>query len=526
MFPNLCPLGKGGCVGTSARWPFFLLMMVVCLGFLNLAGVQLQMTSPERKNVKKQKSLGQVFTPENLVAMILDFAGYTEGPHLLKRHIIDNSCGDGAFLLEIARRYCASYFLEGEENLSELAYQLSTFVHGIEIDASICQSCVCRLDAFAKELGLPSVDWDVRCADAMTVVDFNGRMDFVVGNPPYVRVHNLKEDFSRVKKFDFCDGGMTDLYFVFYEIGLRMLSPEGRLCYITPSSWMSSVAGRRMRAYLYQKRCLMGVIDLEHFQPFKATTYTSITLLGNERNDGAFIYGCFDGVRGWHKMDYLTYDDAFVDGSLFLADKSTLHWFRNIKTSKVPSRVSVKNGFATLSDSVFIADAFPFTNCVIPIVKASTGKLKKAFYPYDENGRPLRREDVFRDSAIAKYLEERKSVLLKGRSETVCEDWYLYGRTQALKDVQRDKYAIGSVVRDLRSIKFNRAPTGTGVYGGLYIVSSVDEHLLRRAIYSDDFIRYVKILRKYKSGGYYTFSSGELERFLNYKLETLCQTVE
>lgn len=39
------------------------------------------------------------------VHLILDTAGY-QGNAILQKHILDNSCGDGAFLCEIVHRYC------------------------------------------------------------------------------------------------------------------------------------------------------------------------------------------------------------------------------------------------------------------------------------------------------------------------------------------------------------------------------------------------------------------------------------
>ena len=54
------------------------------------------------------KHSGQVFTPDFLVFSILDYAGYTKGK-ILQKHVIDNSCGDGAFLCEITNRYCEDY---------------------------------------------------------------------------------------------------------------------------------------------------------------------------------------------------------------------------------------------------------------------------------------------------------------------------------------------------------------------------------------------------------------------------------
>ncbi len=37
----------------------------------------------------------------------------------------------------------------------------------------------------------------------------------------------------------------------------------------------------------------------------------------------------------------------------------------------------------------------------------------------------------------------------------------------------------------------------------------------------EGFLDYVKLLKKYKSGGYYTFNSKDLELYLNFKLYTL-----
>ena len=68
----------------------------------------------------KIKDFGQVFTPSYIVNDVLDAAGYI-GENILNKHVIDNSCGDGAFLLEIIDRYINAYknknhTLDGVEN--------------------------------------------------------------------------------------------------------------------------------------------------------------------------------------------------------------------------------------------------------------------------------------------------------------------------------------------------------------------------------------------------------------------------
>lgn len=125
-------------------------------------------------------------------------------------------------------------------------------------------------------------------------------MDFVVGNPPYVRVHNLEEGYDEVKSFRFAEGGMTDLYLAFYELGLRMINGTGKLCYITPSSWLSSVAATNMRKYVMQHRTLAGLIDLGHQQVFEnVTAYTMIAL--------------FDARAPGRRVEYYTYSAAVQD---------------------------------------------------------------------------------------------------------------------------------------------------------------------------------------------------------------------
>ncbi|MBO4543030.1 MAG: N-6 DNA methylase, partial [Bacteroidales bacterium] len=93
---------------------------------------------------KAVKKHGCVYTPDYIVKVILDFGGYYSNK-ILKKHVIDNSCGDGAFLIEIVRRYC-SLFLAQKHDLSELKEDLETYVHGIELDAAECNACVQNLN--------------------------------------------------------------------------------------------------------------------------------------------------------------------------------------------------------------------------------------------------------------------------------------------------------------------------------------------------------------------------------------------
>lgn len=466
------------------------------------------------------KHSGQVFTPDYLVNLILDEAGYF-GPDILQKHCIDNSCGDGAFLCEIVSRYIKAYS-DANENTEKLPYEISTYIHGIELDPVAYNNCLDNLKATCSSLGVECVRFDVTNADTLPLCGFDGKMDYVIGNPPYVRVHNLDKSYETVKSFSFANGGMTDLYLVFFEKGFQMLKEGGKLCYITPSSWLNSVAGGVMRDYIRINHNLLSLIDLEHFQAFKATTYTLISLFQKGVRREMFSYYVFDPkTSGKRHIENLSFSEIDINSYFYLSNHATLRSLREILSAPLPKYVSVKNGFATLADKVFIADSFPFEEFVIPAIKASTGKWHHAFFPYDPDGKPYPKDRIFNNPLIADYLLGNKTTLLKNSSEDDNPYWYLFGRTQALKDVAVDKLSINTTIKDVKSLKINVVSAGSGLYSGLYILTDFDFFVIEELLRSDRFISYISSLKKYKSGGYYTYNSKDLESFLNYEIQKL-----
>ncbi|MFH7836250.1 MAG: N-6 DNA methylase, partial [Candidatus Aenigmatarchaeota archaeon] len=170
----------------------------------------------KNSNLAKIKLAGQVYTPNNIVKLMLDFVGYRSNG-IIEKHIIDNSAGDGAFLKEIVIRYINAYIGSFGNNIITLKKHLETYIHGIEIDKDEYQKCINNLNAIAYQYGIENVDWDILNLDALDTSVFDGKMDYVVGNPPYIRIHNLYKNgqIENVKRFKFFSGGMSDLYIIF-----------------------------------------------------------------------------------------------------------------------------------------------------------------------------------------------------------------------------------------------------------------------------------------------------------------------
>lgn len=450
------------------------------------------------------KHYGRVYTPNYLVSTILNFGNYI-GTDILCKHVIDFSCGDGSFLTEIVDRYCHSY--QGVD----LKYHLETYIHGIEIDREECEKCKQNLSQIAAKNGIKDVQWDIICDDALLVDCFQDKMDFVFGNPPYVRVHNLNTNYNNVKRYSFTQQGMTDLYLAFFELGFQMMNKYGTMCIITPSSWFSSTAGGILRQYIVRHHNLSGIIDLGHFQPFKASTYTAISRFNAHSNSVKF-YKMTDDSSPLIYVDTLSIDDIWITNNFYFSDKESLAELNAIRNSITPYYVEVKNGFATLADRIFIGD-FTFDGCIIDVLKASTGEWKKCIFPYDRKGFPLPIEEIKKTyKSVYEYLLLHQNELKEGPT------WYLYGRTQAIKDVYKRKLALNTIIKDKNSIRLESVEAGSGVYSGLYILTDLSESVIRNLIVSDNFVKYVRLLANYKSGGYYTFSSKDVAQYLNYKL--------
>ena len=281
----------------------------------------------------KVKHRGKIYTPDYLVEIILNQGHYVIG-NINKKHVIDNSCGDGQFILHVIDRYIKD-FLNKSDDLDKLKIELETYIHAIEIEKLELDMCIERCNKLVAQYGLADIQWDFVNGDTLKITKFNNSMDFVVGNPPYVRVHNLDESFDSVKTYLFGNGGMTDLYIVFYEIGIKMLNKTGILSYITPSSFFTSLAGQNMRNYLLFNNLIESICDLKHFQAFNATTYTTIVCINKSLDDDNVKYYEFDDQKLIpFFVDSLNKNEYVIKGNFYFATKDKLSILKFYAISK------------------------------------------------------------------------------------------------------------------------------------------------------------------------------------------------
>lgn len=118
-------------------------------------------------------------------------------------------------------------------------------------------------DFFHWEVAYPNV-WSDIASDNPT-----GGFDAVIGNPPYVRQELLGDDVKRALQAAFTTfDSSADLYVYFYEQGLQLLRPGGRMGYVVTNKWLKAAYAEGVRELFADRAWIDFVADFGHAKHF------------------------------------------------------------------------------------------------------------------------------------------------------------------------------------------------------------------------------------------------------------------
>lgn len=488
----------------------------------------------------RKKTHGVVYTPRWIVELILDEAGFDGARGV----VIDPACGDGAFLCAAARRIMATSGKSGDA----LRRELESRIVGADVDAAALGKCRANLSAVASGGGVADVRWDLHCSDMLSPElsqQWRGRFDFVVGNPPYIRIQNLGEERRRAlqKAWKLCAAGSTDSYIAFMELGMRLLKKGGRLGYITPNTWLKTRAAADLRRFLRLERAVRTLIDFEHWQLFDdATTYCLIAVLekGARRQSFALAKGDADGnIRRLGRMPFAGLEDE----NWILTHPDDLQKLHDLRKGRAPleSLAKIHVGITTLADHCYIFRApefdgggalirHPFSAAAVevesamlrPIVKASVLKHsadeqnRYVLFPYQKtNGaHRLMPEDILAEQypKTYAYLRGIKPALDKrDRGRENPAGWYAFGRSQGLDTSFGEKILTSPINLRPHFVVWQK-PEYT-FYSGYCVKFGGDLHWLARHLNSEEMAFYIgKVGRSYRNN-YKSFAKSFLRGF-------------
>ena len=85
----------------------------------------------------------------------------------------------------------------------------------------------------------------IYCKDFLQVTE---KTDFVVGNPPYIRLQNLSNEYREFMKRNYMSAtGRFDIYTCFIENADKILNENGKMCFITSNKYLTANYGVGIR---------------------------------------------------------------------------------------------------------------------------------------------------------------------------------------------------------------------------------------------------------------------------------------
>ncbi len=228
--------------------------------------------------------------------------------------IVDPACGSGVFLV-MAFDFMKAELIRVNNKITDLkggtpdffdpdSEILTNNLFGVDVNAESIEIAKLSLWVKTARRGKPldSLDQNLMVGDSL-IEDSNfaylshgftwatafpdifaeGGFDIVLGNPPYVRMEFLKAMKPYLEKRFEVVSDRADLYCYFFERGLNILKPGGRLGYISSSTFFKTGSGSPLRDFLRGNATLETVVDFGDLQIFEGvTTYPAILTMRRE----------------------------------------------------------------------------------------------------------------------------------------------------------------------------------------------------------------------------------------------------
>ena len=464
----------------------------------------------------------QIFTPANIVCQMLDLAGYRD--NIVGKSVLENSCGDGEFLIQIVERYISTA-LAMKMSPAQICIGLERDIIAYDIDELLIKSARDRLDDTAAKYNLKKINWNIQ-KHSFLESDIAGNYDFIIGNPPYIAYPDLPETERHFLRntYDSCKKGKFDYCYAFIEKSYKMLSTGGKLVYIIPSNIFKNVFADELRKLI--KQDLVAIIDYPQDQIFDNVLVSpAIISIDKGSNSNLLSYSVVNGKQR----------------ELRLIPKNGLSqkWVFDTKSMggrKVGDHFKVSNTIATLCNDAFILKNgklcgkyyYVGNECVeIGILRKATSPKSKRYskeqneyiifpYYYTDNGELKRYDaDEFKKQFphAFKYLKKYEEKLTE-RDSDKSANWYEFGRSQALQHICQKKLIISSVISEDTISYLVEADEIS--YAGLFITptGNIPLEVIQEKINSPAFREYASRVGVSVSGSSKRITAKDIESFV------------
>ena len=389
------------------------------------------MTTLDAVSHIQEDLFGEVFTRRWVVEAILDLVGYTADRDLTRAKILEPSCGTGAFILPIIERQLDSAALYNTtiENLAGTILGIDLQQQHVIQTRRAVTDLLLERGAGLKTAQRLAQQWII-CGDYLLDETPIG-VDFVVGNPPYIRSDDLDPTLNALYRSAWSTmRGRADLYIGFLEKSLVSLAPGGKLGVICADRWMHNAYGKRLRGLVSSRYAVEHIWHMHSVDVFEkiVSAYPAVTILANSPQKTAVLLEAHQGFNassmreieeflasartetstllweGAKLPTWFTTDDFWPSGSPHTI-KILEELQQRFPTLESDDSTKIGIGIATGADQVYIVDRgnLPHVEAhrLLPLVMADdirSGKLtqptKLLLNPWDTAGNLIHIDDA------------------------------------------------------------------------------------------------------------------------------------
>lgn len=486
---------------------------------------------------------GAIYTPNNIRSFIVSEAFRKNNFRYNQIKISDIAMGCGGFLfnasIELKKRTGKSYSKIFKNN-----------IFGLDIQEYSVNRTKLLLSLLALHSGEDKKKFDFKLFQGdsldfkweLILNNFTG-FNMILGNPPYVCARNLEaETKEKIKNWEVCKSGNSDLYIPFFQIAIENLAENGILGFITMNTFFKSLNGRALRDYFHRKELAISIIDFGSEQIFKSkNTYTCICFIENLMQD-YILYTQSESKKLNAKQSFkrINYEILDSKNGWNLKDNKTIS---KIESTGTPfgKLYQTRHGIATLKNDIYIfkpvdedKDFFYLQNVGLYRIEkgickdiVNSNKLsrevdleklkEKVIFPYNQDDKPKLLDEIFLKEKFPeayKYLLDKRKILTQrdnGKGEY--ENWYAFGRTQSLEKI-KNKMFFPKYSDRTPSFIFN-SDKDLLFYNGLAIVGSseYEMRIIKKVLESNIFWYYIKTTSKPYSSDYYSLNGNYIKNF-------------
>jgi adenine-specific DNA-methyltransferase len=263
------------------QWKFEVLVVNRQTTLRKIRGIQRPLFDPPLLPALPEPK-GVVYTRRWVVELLLDLAGYRSDKNLVDVVAVEPSAGDGAFLgpmIEKLVESCQSQhrpFRDCRDSL--VAYEVN--LTSADCARALAVGILTDRGAERADAECLAATW-VRTGDYLfdaSSID----ADFVIGNPPYVRLEDIPEETAVLYRNAYTTmRGRADLYVAFFEAALSQLNSNGVCAFICADRWMRNQYGADLRKLVTSAYNVEVVIEMHNADAFhdEVDAYPAITVI-------------------------------------------------------------------------------------------------------------------------------------------------------------------------------------------------------------------------------------------------------